>query len=420
MGRECWLDTWNGRILVTGYTVAISCAFEENAIRAISQYMDDEQRLIVRLVPSHAFAKKSAALVSTLPIPKNLRQLAARKLVAASRQGLRPDAHVSNLSEPLRMVGSRVRTPLSRVVGNYLWKAVFDMAASRVDLGNPDVIIGMPGACLRTFRRNSDKFLIFHAVDSHPQFRNSSIGLVFGGRGRAEAYPPGLVRRIEQELELAHLVLVPSALVREQMVSAGVAQAKLVTVPYGVSTSTFNVSNDPRVGAVRPRVIFVGQISLRKGIPILLEAARGLNIDVVLAGAVFDPKALSNMPENVQLLGVLTPDQLADEYRQSSALVLPTLDDAFGLVVTEATSAGLPVITTDACGASEGLTHPRHQIIPAGDVAALRTALARVHLIRDDERCEIAGQTSSRDWTTYSRLVDDAVGCRIEASRYGA
>src|SRR5205807_1893133 len=76
------------------------------------------------------------------------------------------------------------------------------------------------------------------------------------------------------------------------------------------------------------------------------------------------------------IMGSVPQVELFAAFERSDVLVFPTLADGFGMVVTEAFSRGLPVITTDQAGASDLVEHGRNGlIIPAGDSAALVEAL---------------------------------------------
>jgi glycosyltransferase involved in cell wall biosynthesis len=63
--------------------------------------------------------------------------------------------------------------------------------------------------------------------------------------------------------------------------------------------------------------------------------------------------------------------------RAAGCLVLPSRFEPWGVVVHEATIAGLPVITTEACGAARRLVFDGHngRVIAAGDDEALADAL---------------------------------------------
>jgi glycosyltransferase involved in cell wall biosynthesis len=161
-------------------------------------------------------------------------------------------------------------------------------------------------------------------------------------------------------------------------------------------------------------VIYVGQVSLSKGLPFLIQAVRGLPLDLSIIGNVFDRRVVQDLPDNVEVLGALAPEALARRYWEATAFVLPTLHDAYGLVVLEALAAGLPVITTTAAGAAQ-LLDDRHMIVEPGSAKELRSALLSLTRLSAEERLTIAesanaielpdGSFMKCDWDSYAAQV---------------
>ena len=101
------------------------------------------------------------------------------------------------------------------------------------------------------------------------------------------------------------------------------------------------------------RVLFLGTISLRKGIARLLSAMELLkseNVELLLAGpSEIDPSAWEDM-DNITWLGPIPRSQVAEVYQSADVFILPTLSDGFALTQLEALSYGLPVIASVYCG----------------------------------------------------------------------
>ncbi|WP_156366380.1 glycosyltransferase family 4 protein [Microbacterium sp. No. 7] len=332
-----------------------------------------------------------------------------RHIAKIDAGALPEDELVSVTSEMVRLIGGPIHSPLNHRMGNATWKTVYDRRASRVDFGDADFLFSMPGSSLLTFAANAHRRLILHEIDAHPRVRNQMLEEVYGQhRSRAETYPRSFVERIEREMELANVVLVPGRVVREQMLSNGVPESKVRTVAYGVDLSVFRpLESVQRSASRRLQAVFTGQISLRKGVPFLIEAVRGQQIDLTLVGQIFDRGIVAELPENVRLAGVLPSAELAALYSSMDVFVLPSIEDNFGLVVTEAASAGLPVITTSAVGAAEYLSDV-HTIVEPGSSRALRTALGDRRTLTRDERQLIAADASSLawpDWADYAATV---------------
>ena len=202
------------------------------------------------------------------------------------------------------------------------------------------------------------------------------------------------------------------------MTQHGVSERKILLVPYGVDTSAFSPggTSEGAEPGERLRFVYVGQVALRKGIPILLEAVNGLDVVVDVVGPVFDAAIARSAPRNVNIRGAVGKEELIRIYRSADAFIFPTIEDSFGLVVMEAAATGLPVISTDGAGASE-LLGPPHVVIEAGRVSALRNALRAQTRLSSDQRREIAEDARSaaaRTWREYADEVLDTVSLRAK------
>jgi glycosyltransferase involved in cell wall biosynthesis len=102
-------------------------------------------------------------------------------------------------------------------------------------------------------------------------------------------------------------------------------------------------------------IAYAGRISREKGIDLLIEAARSLpDIHFKLAGTVRDGYKLMNVPENVELCGVLQGKKLEQFYRNANALVHASICyEGFPMVLPEAMAYRLPVIAPRIAGIPE-------------------------------------------------------------------
>ena len=135
-------------------------------------------------------------------------------------------------------------------------------------------------------------------------------------------------------------------------------------------------------------LLFVANDYARKGLDALMAAFARLPVDVMLivvgnpAGiAEYKNKARSlGVAQRVHFMGSMMDVDLA--YRAATALVHPTLDDTFAMVVLEAMAHGLPVVVSGPahCGISALLKNGRHALLlddPRND-RQLAAALSRV------------------------------------------
>lgn len=139
----------------------------------------------------------------------------------------------------------------------------------------------------------------------------------------------------------------------------------------------------PQFQGKKAVIIMVGQLIQRKGIDVLLEAARELpkTVGICIIGGQPTDEYLQYVNEYDLNQVCFVPFQKADilrkYYQAADLFVLPTREDIWGLVVNEAMANGLPVITTDRCIAGLELVRDgvNGKIIPTDDSQSLANAI---------------------------------------------
>ncbi len=193
---------------------------------------------------------------------------------------------------------------------------------------------------------------------------------------------PRIVERELAEYEHCDLITVPSSFAMRSFAECGLPAEKLRLVPYGVDLQMFHPV--PHVDETF-RVLFVGQVSLRKGIGYLLEAVKSLRLpglEMWIIGALeSSARAILAKYEGLfRYLGVLPRARLHEYYSRASVLVLPSVDEGFGLVQAQAMACGVPVIASRNTGAedlfSDGI---EGFIVPIRDSAAIREKIEMLY-----------------------------------------
>ena len=174
--------------------------------------------------------------------------------------------------------------------------------------------------------------------------------------------------RHQDEWAIADRVVVSSEFCRAGLMQQGVPGDKIVVIPLGFELPAGR-NGDPTEGTtalqrIMPksftrenplRVLFLGQVMLRKGIQHLVEAAKLLQHEPVhfdVVGSIhISAKAVSSSPPNVAFHGRVAQGEISIWYRSAHVFVLPTLSDSFAITQIEAMANGLPVISTPNCGA---------------------------------------------------------------------
>jgi glycosyltransferase involved in cell wall biosynthesis len=284
-----------------------------------------------------------------------------------------------------------------------------------------------------------------------------------GWAKRSVEVPEAYYRRREEEWVVADLVMVNSEWTKAALIRQGVSDDKIVVVPlayeagdrgrnllqrmrsngqaskletgrngceetagsatlkgknfdseFSIHDSGINSGLRSQVSGFSPkrplRVLFLGQVILRKGIQYLIEAAmllknEAIHFDIVGSIGISD-QAVSSAPSNMTFHGPVSRDRTDEFYRSVDLFVLPTLSDGFALTQLEAMAHGLPVIATPNCGevVTDGVDG---LIVPGSDSNALAEAFQL--LIQDPEKLRsMSAATGAKvEQFSLSKLADN-------------
>jgi glycosyltransferase involved in cell wall biosynthesis len=219
--------------------------------------------------------------------------------------------------------------------------------------------------------------LVAEEMNKHPEFS-----------GPAPEYPAHYYERLRQEWDLADVIVVNSEWSRDALISEGVNAEKIEVLPLAYEGEAVSEYRDHSTLDLRPstrtssplRVLWLGQVNVRKGIHYLMEAARlleGREIHFDVVGPIgISRDTVESAPSNMTFHGSVSRDRAAEHYRKADVFVLPTLSDGFAITQLEAMAYGLPVITTPNCGkvVRDGING---FVVPIADAKALAEAVLR-------------------------------------------
>ena len=214
-----------------------------------------------------------------------------------------------------------------------------------------------------------------------------------------------------QEHDLADVIVVPSGFVKQTLVEEGVSAEKIRLIPFGTDLGLFAPPESRSGGADGNPVkfLFVGGLTARKGVPVLLTAWKQLGLsdaELWLVGSGEIPSSeLAGLPSNVKVLGPKGRQEVSSLMQRSDVFVFPSFFEGLAQVQIEALATGLPVIGTLESGAGD-LVKDGHNglIVPAGNVAALAHAiltLASDHQLRLRMQTAAIGNRDELGWTVY-------------------
>jgi glycosyltransferase involved in cell wall biosynthesis len=171
---------------------------------------------------------------------------------------------------------------------------------------------------------------------------------------------PRIVAKEEAEYEGADLISVPSGFAEQSFLELGVPAGKIRRIPYGSRRERFRPEGEPPKDSFN--VLFVGHVSLRKGLPYLLEAFSRLKHprkQLQIVGSI-DPgivPVLAKLPtDDVHYLGAVANIQLSKLYGDAHVMVLPSVEEGLAMVMGEAMACGCPVIASRNTGAQDFFT----------------------------------------------------------------
>lgn len=186
-------------------------------------------------------------------------------------------------------------------------------------------------------------------------------------------------------------------------------------IPNGVDIELFH----PGTKEQRPTILFVGTYERRKRGKFLMEvfakdvapAVPGAQLWMVCSDAPAAP--------DVEVLGTLTDDELADRYRRAWVFSLPSTYEGFGVPYIEAMASGTAVVATPNPGATEVLGAGRYGAI--ADDEDLGPTLVRMlsdPMLRERTAHEGLVRSTRYDWAAVAASYEQ-VYAELLASRAG-
>jgi glycosyltransferase involved in cell wall biosynthesis len=198
------------------------------------------------------------------------------------------------------------------------------------------------------------------------------------------AYNDEILEREEAEYELADALLCPSEFVVKTFLDQGADRERLVRHIYGFPAESFKPPARAERSGAGLTVLFVGVCAVRKGLHFALEAwlRSPANEDgrFLIAGDWLpeyrDVLAPLLAHPSVEVLG--HRDDVPDLMAAADVLLLPSIEEGFGLVCVEAMGAGAVPMVSDAC--TDECVHERNALVHhVGDVDAIAAQFTELH-----------------------------------------
>lgn len=357
--------------------------------------------------------------VATL-IPGRWRQEARRRSLPPA---IRPYVRSHPAVEVARLLVQRAMpsSPLSRSMVELSYAAL-DGALARALSDGFDAVYAYEDGALRVFRRaaaadirriyelpigywRAGRLIMQEEADINPAWA-STLTALSDSRAKLD--------RKDEELSLASTVVVASSFTQRTLDLFPGDRLSIRRIPYGSPDPI----TDARYSTGGPlRVLFVGRLSQRKGISYLFDALKICSVETQLT-IVGRPSGANQALETelandgVRWHASLPHEQILQLMRSSDVLVFPSLFEGFGMVITEALSQGLPVITTPNTVGPDVLGDGgAGWVIPIRSPAAIAERLEYLSTADNRNSAKLAAidRARSLSWESYRKAIVGAV-----------
>lgn len=233
-----------------------------------------------------------------------------------------------------------------------------------------------------------DSLILGHVVNAHPKQQTKLIEMSFDDFGvpvPTDKDRELIDQRIIDEANLCDYLLSPSSFVTNTYINEGFNAEKIITLSYALekelkhNTMHFDqvfVENDTL------NVVCVGQVIPRKGQLLLAKALKeieklGFTVTLTMYGRAEHDylNYISKSGITINHIPHLNNKDLQKTLSNYDLFVLPSYEDGFAVAVTEAISAGLPVIVSTAVGAADILSNKSSSVFGVGNQLDLETKI---------------------------------------------
>lgn len=352
----------------------------------------------------------------------------ATALTRSVPPGVRVEATLSRagLRLPVRVLGSFATIALhDYIVARRLRKLAEEV----------DIVHAWPSGALETLRvaRELGIPAVLERPNAHTRFAYEVVQKECNRIGvplppdHEHAFKPDVLEREEEEFRLATKLLCPSEFTAKTFVERGFHPHQLARHIYGYDERTYF----PDSRATKPdtsrglTMLFVGVCAVRKGLHFALDAwlasPAHRNGQFLIAGeflpAYREKLAKQLAHPSVSILG--HRNDVPSLMRQSDILVLPSIEEGFGLVCTEAMGSGCVPLVSDAC--TDLCVHMQDALVHrVADVAALTEHITQLHQDRDllwQLRTAGLEKAPSVTWDVAGRVLLDVYSRVLTESR---
>jgi glycosyltransferase involved in cell wall biosynthesis len=289
-------------------------------------------------------------------------------------------------------------------------------------VGQIDVIHTWPDAALRTLKTAARLGIptVLERPNTHTRYAYETVQRESKRLGvllppdNEYANKVDVLRKEEEEYQLADYLLCPSDFVLQTFLDQGFPRGRLMRHQYGYDEKAYYPDSNPAPQTKRGlTVLFAGDCAVRKGVHFALEAwlkSPAHNDGTFMIAGKFLPayaEKLSGMLSHpsVQVLGFR--NDIPDLMRKSDVFVLPSIEEGSALVTSEARGSGCVLLVSEATGAI--CKHMENALVHGvGDVETLTRHITLLH-----EDRALLSRLRSNSLSSVREITWAAAGVRL-------
>ena len=217
-----------------------------------------------------------------------------------------------------------------------------------------------------------------------------------------------LINDTLKEYKLSDYIVVPSEFVKKTFIDQGISEDKLICIPFGLNINQFK--RKKRIDR-KFKVIFVGGITIRKGIDYLINAIislhKKIDIELWLVGTIDNLYKKKNYPKYIKLFGHINKNELPWYYSQSDIFCHPSLEEGLPSTILEAMSIGLPIICTENSGGGDFVNSKNGFVVKAKSPKSIEQKILQLYHDRNlMTQMGIAAKKTSLNKFSWSNFVN--------------
>jgi glycosyltransferase involved in cell wall biosynthesis len=264
----------------------------------------------------------------------------------------------------------------------FTWNDRFDRwVAGRLKRSGSKIFIGWSGMSEHSIAaaKSMGMKTIVERGSSHIFFQNDILKEEYKKFGVGFSIDNRVIEKELKEYETADYISIPSFFVKKTFLDKGVKESRLLMNPYGASAFFTYKNTSPQPGK-KFRIVYLGTLSVRKGLVYLFEALQMISLpeqawEVWFIGNIepgFRSVTEKYKKNNWTFFGHINHYELDPLLSKCDVGIQPSLEEGLSMVIPQMMSCGLPVIITPNSGGENMVEDGLNGfVVPIRDPAAI-------------------------------------------------